>query len=195
MCYTKIDCGAGIPGFSLDGGKPKDGLQHAGTLLGVVEHAASLIFLSEAKDESPADGERIGPFIVIKPLSESLSLAHDPALRRRVWIVRGTDFQRVSEARRDVARPGRLRWLGGTAEWDAFEAPGGQSLLAFEKASQPWATVRWWLADLAEEIATAEKDGTLPKRFDLDQIWINSAGRAGARFSRSARRCNSGAWE
>ncbi len=134
--------------------------------------------ISEAKDDSPADGERIGPFIVIKPLNESLSLAHDPALRRRVWIVRGTDFQRVSEARRDVARPGRLRWLGGTAEWDAFEAPGGQSLLAFEKASQPWAAVRWWLADFAEEIATAEKDGTLPKRFDLDQIWINSAGRA-----------------
>ncbi|MFN0077327.1 MAG: protein kinase domain-containing protein [Prosthecobacter sp.] len=134
--------------------------------------------ISEAKDEAPAKGERIGPFIVIKPLSENLSLAHDPALRRRVWIVRGTGFQPVNEARRDVARPGRLRWLGGTAEWDAFEAPGGQALLAFEKASQPWAVVRWWLADLADEIAAAEKDGTLPKRFDLDQVWINSAGRA-----------------
>jgi eukaryotic-like serine/threonine-protein kinase len=107
-----------------------------------------------------------------------MTLAHDPALRRRVWIVRGTGFQPVNEARRDVARPGRLRWLGGTAEWDAFEAPSGRPLLSFEKASQPWAAVRWWLADLAEEIAAAEKDGTLPERFDLDQVWINSAGRA-----------------
>jgi eukaryotic-like serine/threonine-protein kinase len=133
---------------------------------------------SDAKDEAPAEGERIGPFIVIKPLSKTMSLAHDPPLRRRVWIVRGTGFQPVNEARRDVARPGRLRWLGGTAEWDAFEAPSGRPLLSFEKASQPWAAVRWWLADLAEEIAAAEKDGTLPERFDLGQVWINSAGRA-----------------
>src|SRR3989344_3050496 len=37
---TKIDRGAGITRFRLNGRKTIDGLQHVGTPLGVVEHAA-----------------------------------------------------------------------------------------------------------------------------------------------------------
>lgn len=134
--------------------------------------------MSEVDDEGPADGEHIGPYVVVKPLGDGWLLAHDPALRRRVWIQRGADVPRMSEARRNIARPGRLRWLGGTTEWDAFEAPAGQPLTALENQSQPWAAVRWWLADLAEELAAAEKDGTLPGEISIDQVWITREGRA-----------------
>ena len=37
---AQVDSGAGVAGFRLDGRKPKDGLQHVGTSLGVVKHAA-----------------------------------------------------------------------------------------------------------------------------------------------------------
>jgi eukaryotic-like serine/threonine-protein kinase len=127
-------------------------------------------------DEIPADGERIGPFVVVKPLDDGWVLGFDPMLRRRVWIQRGESAP--TEARRDIARPGRLRWLAGTAAWNAFEAPDGQALTAFEKQSQPWALVRHWLADLAEEIAAAEKDGTLPAGLGIEQVWITREGRA-----------------
>lgn len=131
---------------------------------------------NETKDEVPANGKHIGPYVVIKPLSDTCLLAHDPALRRDVWIDR--DANEISEARRDIARPGRLRWLGGTVEWNAFEAPGGQALSAFEKQSQPWATVRCWLADIAAELIAAEKDGTLPASLSIEQVWITRGGRA-----------------
>lgn len=129
-------------------------------------------------EEVPANGEPIGPFVVVRPLGEGWLLAHDPALRRRVWIQHYATARPMMEARRNVARPGRLRWLGGTAEWNAFEAPGGQALTAFEKQSQPWASVRWWLADLAEELTAAEKDGTLPAELSLENVWITREGRA-----------------
>ena len=51
LSYAKIDCGSGITGFRLDGRKPKDGLQHVGTPLGVVEHAAILNGTKQAKAE------------------------------------------------------------------------------------------------------------------------------------------------
>ena len=66
----------------------------------------------------------------------------------------------------------------GSAEWNAFEAPGGQALTAFEKESQPWAAVRCWLADIAEELVAAEKDGTLPVTPGIAQVWITREGRA-----------------
>lgn len=129
-----------------------------------------------AEAEIPADAERIGPFIIVQPLNDAWLLGYDATLRRRVWIQTGTTAP--TEVRRDVARPGRLRWLAGAAEWNAFEAPSGQSLPTFEPQSQPWAVVRCWLADLAEEIMAVERDGTLPEAITTAQVWITREGRA-----------------
>jgi hypothetical protein len=42
---------------------------------------------------------------------------------------------------------------------------------------QPWATVRGWLHDLAEEVHAGLGDGSLPV-IDLDRVWIGTDGRA-----------------
>jgi hypothetical protein len=117
---------------------------------------------------------------------ESL-LGYDLRLLRKVWLrtVRaGTPP--VPTSWRSLGRVGRLRWLTGrrSAEenWDAFEGVTGRPLLQLiappVAQPQPWSQVRFWLHDLASEIAAAEKDGTLPMVLSLDRVWITGEGRA-----------------
>ena len=110
-------------------------------------------------------------------------VAVDPVLRRPVWLLRRTGRE-LSLARRDAARPGRLRWLqkvdAGDAVWDAFEATPGVpfSQLAADGKRVPWGTLRHWLHDLASELWDAAADQTLPPKLSLDHIWITVEGRA-----------------
>jgi hypothetical protein len=108
---------------------------------------------------------------------------YDEVLRRRVWIFRqeaGTEP--LSDARRDIARPSRLRWIGGersaTKNWDAFEAPQGRPLTSVGLQSQPWSAVRHWMSDLAMELDAASKDGTLPAVITPSHVWLTGTGRA-----------------
>jgi hypothetical protein len=137
--------------------------------------------------EVPANALRIGPYHVLKVLTEgdgeSWLLAYDPRLLRRVWIHRlplGTPP--VAARLRNLGRIGRLRWLTGwrsTSEnWDAYEALSGQPLTNLLGSPQPWNQVRFWLLDLAEELAAAAKDGSLPEWLGLDRIWLTDEGRA-----------------
>ena len=134
--------------------------------------------------EPVAAGLHYGPFAVISDAGAAdegrLYVGFDPALRRRVWIqtyALGTPT--ISAARRDASRTGRLHWLTGrrSAEenWDAFEAPDGESLSA-HRGQMSWPTMKLWLIDLANELHTAVQEGTLPK-LALDRIWIRSDGR------------------
>jgi uncharacterized RDD family membrane protein YckC len=134
---------------------------------------------------SPSSAARFGPFEVVGSLGSigtgELFLAHDPALRRNLWIHRqpvGTSP--VPARRRDVSRATRLRWLNGRRDgetaWDAYEAPDGVPLL--ELPSQPWAVVRFWLYDLASEYAAGSKHDSLPPVLNLDRVWITSDNRA-----------------
>jgi eukaryotic-like serine/threonine-protein kinase len=81
-----------------------------------------------------------------------------------------------------LRRIGRLRWISGrrSAEenWDAYEGPAGVPLLNLALKPQSWEFVRFWLLDLAEELASAAKDGTTPETLSLDRVWINAEGRA-----------------
>jgi eukaryotic-like serine/threonine-protein kinase len=109
-------------------------------------------------------------------------LAYDLKLLRKVWLREVSAGTEAVPARlRGLGRIGRLRWLTGkrSAEenWDAFEAPTGRALLELVTSPQPWREVRYWLHDLATEISTAEKDGTLPE-LALDRVWITAEGRA-----------------
>ncbi|HWN96180.1 MAG TPA: protein kinase [Methylomirabilota bacterium] len=114
---------------------------------------------------------------------EELVLAFDPALQRKIWIhLRPLDAAPVSEARRDVSRAARLRWINHgqteTARWDAYEALEGAPFLAVVQRAHPWNAVRFWLLDLAEEFsATLECPDTAP-RLGLSHLWITNSGRA-----------------
>jgi uncharacterized RDD family membrane protein YckC len=126
----------------------------------------------------------IGPFRIIEELvlGEWL-VATDPVLRRRVWLLRRTSSE-LSTARRNLARPGRLRWLqkveAAGATWDAFEAPPGVPFSSLVEGGKvvPWSTLRQWLHDLATELWDATGDQTLPVELSLDQVWITDQGRA-----------------
>jgi serine/threonine protein kinase len=129
----------------------------------------------------------IGPYHVLDVLEESNGeewiLGYDTRLLRRVWIHKlPAGATPTPGTVRNVARPGRLRWLNGKRSdhenWDAYEALTGQPLMKLLDRAWPWATVRFWLLDLAEELDAAAQDGTLPDSLSLDRVWITSDSRA-----------------
>lgn len=129
----------------------------------------------------------VGPYHVLEVLERSdrgsWLLGYDPRLLRRVWIRQSLPgAPPVAEGQRQLARRGRLRWLQSQrtadAAWDAYEAPSGQALVELVARRQPWKAVRYWLADLAEELHDAAESGTLPEKLALDRVWITADGRA-----------------
>ncbi|MHC4074566.1 MAG: protein kinase domain-containing protein, partial [Planctomycetota bacterium] len=129
--------------------------------------------------EIPPDGaDSLGPYRIINELVPGeWIVATDPVLRRRVWLLR-RDSSEPSLARRNVARPGRLRWLQkveiGETTWDAFQATEGVPLA--ERV--PWSSLRHWLHDLASELWDSTGDETLPGALSLDHVWITTRGNA-----------------
>ncbi len=141
--------------------------------------------------ESPESGLEgrplIGPYHVLETLEKSGDvewlLAFDARLLRKVWIhVVPPGTPPAPSTWRTVGRMGRLRWLtgkrGAGENWDAFEAASGQSLLSLAETPQPWRQVRYWLFDLAHEIAASSADGTRPEVLAAERVWIAGDGRA-----------------
>jgi len=129
----------------------------------------------------------IGPYYVLDRLDktdgEELLLGYDARLLRKVWIRRLPEgAPPVAASIRNLGRATRLRWLGGSrvagGNWDAYEAPAGRPLLALVTKPQLWRSVRYWLMDLAEELAAGLKDGSVPTALALDRVWITAGGRA-----------------
>ncbi len=134
----------------------------------------------------------IGPYHVLETLEEHAGTAwkvgYDVRLLRKVWIhIVPPGTPAVPPWTRNLGRVGRLRWLTGVrsaeGNWDAFEAVTGRPLLQMLREGgqanpQPWAQVRFWLCDMASELAVAAKDGTMPPLLDLDRVWITGDGRA-----------------
>ena len=130
---------------------------------------------------------KIGPYYVLERLDETESgprlLGYDARLLRKVWIRCLPEGAPPAAADvRGLSRATRLRWLGGSRaageNWDAYEAPAGKPLLALIARPQPWRSVRYWLTDLAEELAAGIKDGFVPAVLALDRVWITADGRA-----------------
>jgi len=141
------------------------------------EHAASPTVAS-----SP---HAIGPYEVRASLGMTshgeLLLAHDAALRRDLWILRTLPATpALSVRRRDLSRATRLRWLNGDRDgdqgWDAYEALSGVPLLNLP--DQPWATVRFWLHDLATEYLMAGQNPSEAAPLRPDHIWITAQNQA-----------------
>lgn len=150
------------------------------------ERRPALELANETLPATPSD-RRIGLYHVLGELesspSEPMILGYDTQLLRKVWIrICPADAPSVSQPIRELARIGRLRWLNSqrSAEggWDAYEAPSGQPLLQVIGKPQTWDAVRFWLRDLAEELAASRAEGTLPAVLDLDRVWITADGRA-----------------
>jgi len=118
---------------------------------------------------------RCGPFDIVAPVGSTtegqLFAAFDPTLRRTVWVHRmPAGAEPVPPERRDVARPGRLRWIGGartsSEAWDAYEALDGDPLAQRLGRPASWNDVKRWLRDVAVELrASAAVDATPPLRF------------------------------
>lgn len=128
----------------------------------------------------------------------------DLILGRQVWLVmRPREEGKIAPARREISRSTRLRWLGGgdvalsgrssklTHHWDAFIAPStGCSLthLVQTHGKLSWATSRYLLLQLADELAIALTDDTFPDGLSLEQVWLQPDGQlliVGARFHES----------
>ena len=143
-----------------------------------------VIEVEEEPEVSVEEAATVGPYPVVEEIVPGEWIAaHDPILRRRVWLRRRAGSE-IAPARRDLARPGRSRWLHNVetpeANWDVFESQAGvplRSLIAKE-GHLPWESMRHWLHDLASEIALAAHDETLPPELSLDHVWITARGRA-----------------
>jgi len=130
---------------------------------------------------------RIGAYHVLEKLEQGKNdrwlLGYDARLLRKVWIhVVPAGTPEVPGHLKALRRIGRLRWISGRRSgeenWDVFEAPTGAPFLDLAAKPQSWEFVRFWLLDLAEELAASAKDGTVPETLSLDRVWINTEGRA-----------------
>jgi eukaryotic-like serine/threonine-protein kinase len=130
---------------------------------------------------SASEKTSFGPFDAYATVVASRWLfANDPVLRRPVWLLR-REGDAPSEARRNVSREGRLRWLQKVEHsdgiWDVYEAPPGAPLSTLSDAPDvPWATMRHRLHDLATELLQGTRDGSLPEFVSLDHVWITPKG-------------------
>jgi uncharacterized RDD family membrane protein YckC len=140
---------------------------------------------SQTRDDRLSLATR-GPFVLLESFEStgtaSVGLGFDQVLNRHVWIREAPIGAPLSDAaRRDLARPGRLRWLAGkqtpNGTWEAFEAPRGASIISRTAAKQPWRSVRQWLADLAAELLLCQREGRVPV-LELNRVWITPEGRA-----------------
>jgi hypothetical protein len=135
--------------------------------------------------------ESVGPFMVSGrvgdlPDGSIVLAAEDRSLSRRIvlWL-RPTESNIPPPP--DVVRPTRLRqvgdgcleWNDRTYEWTGYVAPAGAPLgdVVAPDRSLSWTDTRPLLEQIAEELKTAQADGTLPARLGLDQIWVEPAGR------------------
>jgi tRNA A-37 threonylcarbamoyl transferase component Bud32 len=132
--------------------------------------------------------ERLGAFTVHGLLCatprEQLLLGEDGALNRRVWLwLRPAAEGELPAGRREVSRTTRPRWLaGGRAgdqRWDAFVASPGFPLpdALPDRRRLLWPEALPILEQLADELAAACADGTLPHALSLEQVWVETTGR------------------
>ncbi len=140
---------------------------------------------ASTRNQKPDTRNIFGPYetsgTLWKSGDEELVLGSDPALRRKVWIHLHHNAA-LNDARRDLSRAARLRWInGGEIEgrsWNAYEALEGAPFLTVAQRPQPWNAVRFWLLDLAEECAAALKSPETSPSLALNRLWITASGRA-----------------
>jgi len=145
----------------------------------------ALDLATQSEPSAAPAAKQFGPYEATASLwksnDEELLLAFDSALRRKVWI-HLSNGPAIDDARRDLSRAARLRWInGGKIEgrfWNAYEALEGAPFLTVAQRPQPWNAVRFWLLDVAEESAAALQSPETSPSLALDRLWITASGRA-----------------
>jgi hypothetical protein len=129
----------------------------------------------------------VGPYAVHGALRWAddvrVLLGEDQTLSRWVLLwLRPQGASPLNPARRECGRPTRLRWLAcgsyGDWQWDAILAPSGHPLtdLVAAEGRLSWPETRALLEQLAQELAVAAAELTLPQLLRVDQVWIDSHG-------------------
>jgi hypothetical protein len=137
--------------------------------------------------QAPGIPERLGAYSIHGAVrsngGEKILLSEDKALQRKVWIwVRPGVEPALAAIRKETGRSSRARWLAcGTHEnmqWDAFVFRAGCPLrdLVAGEGKLCWSDARHCLGQLAEELAAASSDGTLPATLGVDQLWVQPNG-------------------
>lgn len=115
---------------------------------------------------------------------DKVLLGEDASLGRRVFLwLRPASEPALPQARRDIGRRTRLRWLGcGTQadlQWDAILAPFGYPLPEFIARGDTMTDVAALnlLKELAGELAASIEEGSLPPTLAVGQVWVESDGR------------------
>lgn len=131
----------------------------------------------------------LGPYRVLGLVYEHghdrLLLGEDPALNRQVWLwLRPGGATPGPDPRREVTRTTRPRWLAGGVlpdgvRWDAFLLTPGRLLVDALPARKrvSWVETLPVLEQLAEELAAAGDEGTLPGHLGVEQVWLTTSGR------------------
>jgi len=139
----------------------------------------------DAPQPAPDLPARLGPYTVQGLLSRqeghALASAFDAELGRRVWLEWGPgDRHPLSQTRRGMARQTRLRWIisgsDGTAVWNAYAEPHGETFLQFAASQPTWETVRRFLLELARELEQGQREGELPPRLALELLRVREDG-------------------
>ena len=107
-------------------------------------------------------------------------LAYDETLKRDIWIVAAGDSAGPRQARINLARPGRQRWLAGGVDdehgrWDAIQAVNGfpiQALVGINKSIN-WKHYRAIMRQVAKELIASLEDSNLPSELTLPQVWVD----------------------
>ncbi len=152
--------------------------------------ATSQLLIPDPKPECDTESTfMLGPYRVGQILHTSkemtVYLGVDTQLDRNVWVhvCEGEDCA-PSEQRIMLARLARQRWLDGgfsnCKRWDAFEAIEGLPIQAVvaSRYQVGWPEYRQLMQQVAEELKFALKDGTMPEKLSLPQVWLDRNGHA-----------------
>lgn len=136
--------------------------------------------------------EAIGQLGRLPDEESAVWLGRDASLDRDVWIVNNLSSQHAEDwdTRKSISRPCRLRVIAensvvcenapGEERWVVGEAIKGMPLVDYvqQTPSFDWRSFRPLLRELVYELAQGQTDGTLPKRLDLQSVWVDQAGGA-----------------
>ncbi len=124
----------------------------------------------------------IGPYTIEGPLTSGGQwlVGLDRLLNRPMWIrIAHHDAEPIAHSRRQINRPGRLRWVNGARtlqlSWDAYEAPD-IALWKADGAPAPWENARFWLGAAVAECSACIVGGEEPPRLDLDAVVLGQSG-------------------
>lgn len=132
--------------------------------------------------------QQLGPFEVAglfeqQPDGQQTLLGRDQELDRLVWLFDGFPEQPLSDSRRNLTRPSRLRVIRQAKSpdsnwWYATESvPGIRLADVFADSRCQWQAVCPLIRDVACELSSASDQRSIPADLSTDHVWLDHTGR------------------